>query len=157
MIRKFRLFSRLRADERGVGAIETAILVPVLSFMALGFVDLTLGFTEKLKVQQYAQTGGELIVANVADLPEDSEIKSELAAASGLPQSAITITRWTECNASKVSFKAKCSTVSAIAADFIKIDVTDTYQPILGDIGPYGYLGDTQLTGNVTIRVPEDY
>ena len=156
MTKLFSSLRRLCGNEDGVGVIETAILVPVLTFMALGFVDLTLGFSEKLKVQQYAQTGGELIVANIADVPTDSDIKTQLAAASGLPQSAFTITRWTECNAAKINFKSKCALVSAVAANFIKIDVVKTYKPILGDIGPYGYIGDTSLKGAITIRVPDD-
>ena len=155
MINPSNIMRRLLRDQRGVGAIETAIVVPVMTFMALGFVDLTLGFSEKLEMQQHAQTGAELIVANIQDLPSDDDIKSQLATASGLKASNFKVTRWSECGALKVVFKTKCADVSAVSAHFIKIEVEDVYKPVLGDIGPYGYIGDTTLKGDITIRVPD--
>lgn len=144
---------RLRADEGGTAVIETAIILPLLVYMALGFVDLTMGFVAKLQLQQHAQTGGDLVAANIADVPSNADIKQQVAEVSGLPADQISVTRWIECNG-KIEFKLlKCLDLTQLYAAYIKIKVDDTYEPILGKIGPYAYMGSTRLSGEVTIRV----
>ena len=141
----------LLADIRGTAVIETAVILPVLVMLSLGFVDLTVGFQKKLSIQQYAQSGADLAVASFADPLTDSEIKTEIAALSGLPTTAITVTRWLECNNVK-TLNTGCLNSAVQKSGYVRIDVTDTYEPILGDIGTDRFIGDVQLSGSVVVR-----
>ena len=47
----------LRRDERGTGTIELALSVPILAFILVGAVDMGMGYTERLALQQAAQAG----------------------------------------------------------------------------------------------------
>ena len=143
-----------RRDRRGTAVIETAIVLPVLVLLALASFDITRGFVHKLRLQQYAQTGIELVVAKMTAVPTDAQIQAELATVSGLPTSAITVTRWRECDNAPVATNASCTSPTAVKADYIKIAVADTYQPALGAIGLDGMMQTAvSMTGEATVQL----
>ena len=155
MIRRF-LNNRLRRDNRGVAAVELALALPILTVMALASIDFVLGFSYKMNLQQYAQSGADFVVANGETSPTDSEVKTEVKAVSGLPETAITITKWTECNRSKNTTTAygSCPGASDEKANYMMVSVTDTYTPILNLKGIADFVKATSLTGTAVVRIP---
>ncbi|MDC0887310.1 pilus assembly protein, partial [Altererythrobacter sp.] len=75
------LSKRLERSQRGVAAVEMAIVLPVLSIMALASIDFVFGFTQKIELQQYAQAGADFVVANGDTAPTEAEVKAEVVAA----------------------------------------------------------------------------
>lgn len=148
-----RLISPFRSDQRGTAVLETAVILPVLLMIVLGFIDLTMGFTYHFKLQQYAQSGADMLVANFEDQLTDSEIKTEMASLTGLPQSAIEVTRIVECDHVAVNPDEGCASSGQVEINYITIVVTDTFEPILGNIGLTNYIGATRLRGKTTVRV----
>nr|WP_137677351.1 TadE/TadG family type IV pilus assembly protein [Parerythrobacter lutipelagi] len=142
-------------DRRGTATIELAIVLPVLSMVALGAVDLVSGFAHKMHLQQHAQAGADFVIANGETLPSESDIKAQITALSGLNTSAITITKWTECNAAKyTSGLVDCPGLSDLEAQYMQIDVKDEYQPILDIDGIADFVQTSTLSGSVVVRLP---
>lgn len=147
-------FHRLRRESRAVATIELAIVLPVLAIMALGAVDFVRGFTFKIKLQQYAQSGADFVVANGEDLPTAADVKAQVVTLSGLDAADIDVTLWTECNQAKQSAYGTCPGASDVKVSFMQILVTKTYNPILAINGIANFLPSTQMTGKAIVRVP---
>ena len=151
MMRKQRQLGR---DERGTATIELAIATPVLLMLALGGIDLALGFVHKLKVQQYAQIGADYVMSEMETLPTAAEVQLRVNEGSGVALNNITVDEWVECDGEKIS-APKC--VGKHKGDeetkYMKISVDKEYEPIL-DIKGYADFVDTfTATGSVTLQV----
>lgn len=70
--------SRFLADDRGVSAIEFALIAPILIAFYLGTVQLTLGLTADRKVTSAASVIGDLVAQD--DLITDQELEDIVAA-----------------------------------------------------------------------------
>lgn len=150
-----RLTSRLRRNQRGTSTIELALVLPVLGMMTLGSIDFAMAFGVKMKLQQYAQSGGDYVVAGGESAPSSTDVQSEVATVSGLEAANITVTQFTECNAVKIATVGVCPGVSDFRVDYMQIDVLDTYEPILNIKGIADFLGgNKRLTGSVVVRLP---
>jgi len=57
---------QLRHDCRGVGAVEFALILPLMLLMFFGTIDISEGFAAKRKVSQIAQTVSDLTSRNTA-------------------------------------------------------------------------------------------
>lgn len=147
------ILRRLLVASEGNGLIELAVVMPVLTMMVLGLTDAARAYILKVHIEQVARTGGEYAVASKDRIPDPSEIQSQLASDSGLPQSDITVTRWLECDGVSEGDVDYCATSSEQPAQYIAIDVTDTFEPVFGLID-WGE-GDSarRVTGHQTVRV----
>lgn len=98
-----RLLRSLARDERGTSLIEFGFLAPFLAFMTMGVIDLSRGLAERFALQQAVNRSLELVQARPAVAGEDatdldySFVKTEAAAAAGVPETQVTMTRWLEC------------------------------------------------------------
>ncbi len=145
---------RLRRESRAVAAVELAIVLPVLAIMALGAVDFVRGFTFKLKLQQYAQSGADFVVANGETLPTAAQVQDQVVTISGLNASDVNVTLWTECNQARQSAYGTCPGASDNKVSFMQILVTKSYQPIMSLNGFANFLPTTTMTGKAIVRVP---
>lgn len=152
MIRSLR--KRIARDTRGNATVELALAAPVLLTMALAGVDVALGFVHKLEVQQYAQIGGDYLMAEMENVPLPAEVLLRVQEGSGLPLTQIKVTQWTECNGSKVGLPA-CLGLNAgqVETKFMEIEVKKDYTPILAIPGYANYVKQFTSTGKVTVQV----
>ena len=147
----------LRSDPAGTATMELALVFPVLAMMALAGVDFVMGFTHKLELQQYAQAGADFVSASDEDTPTTAQVKTEIVAVSGLDASAVAVEVWTECNSAKHSGTlTDCPGSSDVKAQYMKITVTDEYDPILDIEGVADFVKKKSLTGKATVRLPKD-
>lgn len=144
----------LLGNRAGTATIELAIALPVLSMMALGSIDLVLGFGHKLTLQQHAQSGADFMLANGEKAPTMAEVKAEVKDVSGLPDSAIQVQRWTECNQVKVAGFGLCPGVDDKKVSYMEITVTDAYTPIIQIEGVADFVQQQNLSGSVVVRLP---
>lgn len=97
-------FARLGRDERGTSLIEFGFLAPFLAFLTMGIVDLSRGLAERFALQQAVNRSLELVQARPAVASADATdvdytyVKTEAAAAAGVPATQVTLTRWLECD-----------------------------------------------------------
>lgn len=144
---------RLKSDTRGNATLELAFATPILLTMALASVDATMGFMHRMKMQQYAQIGADYVFSKMEDVPLDPVIKAEMVLATGLPANKISVTSWVECDSSKANQTlGVCNKPTAVVTKFVKIDVTDTYSPIIKIPGYVNYVKSFDYTGSVTVQ-----
>ncbi|MEZ5682398.1 MAG: pilus assembly protein [Erythrobacter sp.] len=140
-------------EERGNATLELAFAMPILLTMALASVDATMGFLHRMKMQQYAQVGADYVYSKMEDVPLDPVIKGELVLATGLPANKITVNSWIECDSSKShQTLGICNKPTAVVTKFVKIEVKDTYTPILNIPGYADYISSFDYTGHVTVQ-----
>lgn len=95
------ILGKLKRDQRGATIIELALAAPFLAAMVIGMSDLSRGYSEKLEIEQVAQRAIEKAMQGMQG--DDSTdifktLRSEAAAAAGVPESAVTVRYWLECN-----------------------------------------------------------
>lgn len=150
-----RFLKHLHGNSQGTAAIELGLILPILSMMALASADFVAGFAQMTSLQQHAQSGADFVIANGETIPTTSQVQDQVVALSGLPKSAVTVTAWTECNAAKLSSGlVDCPGLSDLQAQFMKVDVTDTYEPILDIDGIADFVGKRTMKGSATVRLP---
>lgn len=147
-----RIARALARQDGGNATIELALVAPVLLTMALGVIDLAMGFSHKMQMQHYAQVGADYVVATLETNPQASDVKDEVANASGLDKGKISISEWVECDGVKNPNETQCAKIDALQYNFMQIDVSDTYQPMLDIPGLADYVGNTRNVGSVTVR-----
>lgn len=141
----------LRRDERGTGTIELALSVPILAFILVGAVDMGMGYTERLALQQAANRTLETGMARGSVSDSYTYLKDIGATNSGEPASNVTIDNWLECDHIRAtSFSGTCGS-NQQTARYISVRITGTHTPSFNYNGLARRFGDTTLGGPVAI------
>ena len=137
--------TRLRAlarDQRGTSLIEFGFLAPFLALLTMGIIDLSRGLSERFTIQQAVNRSLELIqarppVAGADDTDVDySDVRTEAAAAAGVPEAQVTLTRWRECDGvEEADYSGTCADGEDTARYFeLRIDKPFTGNFFVGEI-----------------------
>ena len=110
---------RLRAlarDQRGTSVVELAIIAPFLSLLTMGIIDLTTGFSRRLELTEAVNRTIEKLGASNFEVPgsqaspDFSGLRADAAEAAKVPLSAVTVTRWLECDGvEQAAFECTCA------------------------------------------------
>jgi len=147
------LLRKLASAREGNALIELAVVMPVLTMMVLGMTDVARAYMLKVHIEQVARTGGEYAISSKDRIPDPAEIQAQIANDSGLPASDITVKRWLECDGVPQGDVQYCATSSEQPAQYISVDVQDTFQPVFGMVN-WGQGANTRrVTGHQTMRV----
>jgi len=105
--------ARWRADERGVAAIEAAIIFPLLVLIFLGMVEMSQAFTVKRRVQNVASATADLVAQSqtvtMADLNDIASIGAQLMLPFSSTGLTLTIASVAEDAQSKITVQWSCS------------------------------------------------
>ena len=141
----------LARDERGTSLIEFGFLAPFLALLTMGVIDLSQGLAERFNLQQSVNRGLELVQARPAVADADSAdvdysfVKTEAAAAAGVPAGQVTVTRWLECNGNDAGdVKGTCPD-GQDTARYLRVRITKDFQ---GDF----YFGTVPMAASGTLR-----
>ncbi len=147
------MLSRLRGNKAGNATVELAMVMPIVLMMALGGIDFALAYTHKIKVQQYAHLGAEYVMGSMENVPSKVIVAQSISDATGLPLGSIRVTDWTECDGSRQPLGAPvCINPAAVETKYMKIDVSESYTPILNIEGIADFMSRQTHTGSVTLR-----
>jgi Flp pilus assembly protein TadG len=92
-------------DERGVSAIEFAMVAPILATLILGIIDFSSAMSQRFSLQQAVNRSLEIVQANrisagpQGGTPNYDFLKAEVTAA--VPGATVTLDQWLECNGSR--------------------------------------------------------
>lgn len=124
----FNFLCRIWRNENGSSLIETAFILPVLGLLALGAVDMAMGFAQKLRVQQAADRAVQFALNIGLTKATPSNIQTEAATSGGLDPQKVTVNFWLECNKQVQSdFNGTCE--SGIPARYLSVTIADAYAP----------------------------
>lgn len=150
---------RLRTDERGASVIELGLTAPLLGFFLLGSVDMGMGYSERLALQQAATRTIEMASMRGQVNGSYSYLQSHAAAASGEPTSHVTVDNWLACDdVRQSSYDGVCGGNQQIAR-YISIRITGSHEPLFDysglarRFGATGLAEDIAIAGEATVRV----
>jgi Flp pilus assembly protein TadG len=128
--------SRLRSAERGAVAIETAIVAPVLVMMALGAFDASSIVARQTELQSAAAEAAAIVRAKPpTDASERTTIDDVVEVSAGLTEAQVTIAEVFRCGTATVYALSDTCLVDEKVSTYIKITVTDTYEPVWTQFG----------------------
>ena len=156
---------RLAADQRGVSAIEMALLAPVLAMFTVSIGDLGRAFAERYALQQAIHRALEMGLQTGPTGGNYSYLRAEAATAAGIPVEDVTVNEWAECtNAAGVRRRetttAACAAgTSTTAAEefarYVEIQIACTYNPMFSGM-PFSTRnadGSVPLNAEGSVRV----
>ena len=122
-----RLFA-LGGDQRGAAVVELAVVAPMIALLIVGIVDLSNGFSKKLKIEQAAQRSIEKIMNTSASDTIENTLAAEAADQADVPLDNVTVTYRLECDG--VVTEAEECPEDQQSSQWISVKVTDKYEPM---------------------------
>lgn len=151
-----RLLHAIKQDERGTSLVEMGIALPILCFMVLGTVDVSIAFADKLALEQSAYRALERIQASgyvhstATPNPQLAALEDDGEAAAGAGSTA-TASAYLECrNGTQIEtklFNEYCQS-GWTGARYVALTIAKTHTPSFG-----GITGTYPLTGRASVRV----
>ena len=144
---------RLRRDARGVSMVEFGMLAPFLGLLVAGMIDLGQGLSERFTLQQAVNRGLEMLHSATPEAGADessidySFVRTEAAAAAGVPIGQVVMDQWLECEGARQSdFDGSCEDDEEVAR-YIHLSIEKNYTGslFLGEVG-------MEATGAVRIQ-----
>lgn len=125
------LLTRLRGDERGSMAIETAFVAPVLLILALGGFEVATMVSRQTDLQSGAAEAASVVRAVVPETQAQRDtVRDIVATSTGLTTEQITVTEIYRCGTSTDYVTVADTCGGGTQYKFIRVDLTDTYAPI---------------------------
>lgn len=142
----------LRRDDRGAVIVELAAIAPMLALLTVGIVDMSNGFSRKLKIEQAAQRSIEKIMNTSASDTIENTLAAEAAAQANVPVDNVTVTYRLECDG--VVTDAEECPEDQQSSQWISVRVTDKYEPMFSRhfLGINGD-GTYHLEANAGVRI----
>jgi len=125
MIGKLKALAR---DARGTAVVELAIVAPMIALLTVGIVDMSNGFSRKLKIEQAAQRSIEKIMNTSASDTIENTLAAEAADQADVPLANVTVTYRLECDGAATD-AAEC-TEDQVTSQWITVTVVDQYEPL---------------------------
>ena len=123
-------FARIRRDDRGSMAIETAFVAPVLLILALGGFEVSSMVARQTELQSAAAEAAAVVRAVAPTTSaERTTVRDILASSTGLTAEQITVTEVYRCGTATAYVTNADSCGSGVEYTFIRVDLTDTYAP----------------------------
>ena len=157
-----RKLMRLGRDIAGSTVVEMAFLAPILATTLIVMSDVAIAFSERLKLEQAAQTAVEKIMQGQASANTVSAtaLKTEAAVLANVPESQVAVTFTMECvNATSgvatvtTPYETATCTPTEVTRRYMKVVINKTYVPVFKQ--PYASTtgGNYALRGTTSVRV----
>ena len=145
--------ARLRRDRRGVSVIELGIALPVQSVMQVGLVDIATVYSAQMSLQQAAARSLERLQVT-GYTTNFAFLRTEAAAAAGVPESQVTVTTWLECNNVRQPATTTTCAGTAVAGKYAQVAISSSYTPFFASspLGPRLANGKVALSAASAVR-----
>ena len=122
-----RLFT-LGRDAKGAAVVELAVVAPMIALLTVGIVDLSSGFSRKLKIEQAAQRSIEKIMNTSASDTIEATLAAEAAAQGDVPLDQVQVSYRLECDGTQTD-AVECDE-DQVSSQWVSVTVTDAYEPM---------------------------
>ena len=127
----------LALDERGNSFVEMAFIVPILTTLFFGMVDISRAVSTDLQLEQATQHTIERIqaIGTQYKTTNNSTYQADAAAAAGVNTSNVTVSSWLECSNDGVKLdydSGTCSSGTAPFARYVTVSVQKNFTPLFG-------------------------
>ena len=132
----FPFLAALHRDERGAMLIETAFIAPVLVLMSLGAFQVSQVVARQTELQEAAAEAAGIALAAAPDTAsERTVVKNVIVASTGLPAANVAVTEKFRCGTAVTYVDAASSCVGTKVANYVLIQIDDTYTPLWTQFG----------------------
>ncbi|WP_340587645.1 TadE/TadG family type IV pilus assembly protein [Erythrobacter alti] len=136
MMRQLASFARLRCNEDGSMAIETAFVAPILLVLALGGFEVSSMVARQTELQTAAAEAATVVRATIPETVEQQNtVRDILVTSTGLTAEQVTITPIYRCGTAQDYVTVADSCGSDAEYKFIRVDLRDTYAPVWTKFG----------------------
>jgi Flp pilus assembly protein TadG len=139
----------LARDVAGSATIELALTAPILGALLIGMVDLSMAFSNKLRLEQVAQQAIERVQQNGFTTGQEATLEAEAQAAAGTGSNA-DLTFWLECNGvrqASTAYTTGCTTPGDTYGRFVELVIVKTHTPIIA-----ARFSQSNSDGTITVR-----
>lgn len=151
----------LGRDVAGSMVIEVALLAPILATMLIVMSDLSIAYSERLKLEQSAQTAIEKVMQGQASSTTDSAtaLKTEAAALANVPESQVTVSFYLECvnpdtNAATATTWSGVCVSPQVSRRYMEVIINKFYTPFFNQrLAGTNANGQYELRGRTSVRV----
>lgn len=144
-------FSRLWRDCSGFGAMELAIASPFLFLLTLGMIDASMLIGTKIDYEQAAQRTTDFALARRPNSADGSYLRSEAAAAAGVPAANVAVDIYRTCNGTRVGgFDGAC-TAGQVTARYVSVRIAQPVETEFDWSGLARVLGINAFPRSVTV------
>lgn len=132
---------QLARNQRGTVMIETAIVAPVLIMMSLGAFQVSQIVARQTELQEAASEAAGIALASAPETSaERTTLKGIIVASTGLTDAQVSVTEKFRCGTATTYVDSASSCVGVKAANYLLIQLDDTYTPIWANWGVGGNL-----------------
>jgi len=136
MITRLANIARIRRNEDGSMAIETAFVAPILLVLSLGGFEVSSIVARQTELQSAAAEAAAVVRAVIPETAaERTTVRDILVTSTGLTNEQVTISEVYRCGTA-IAYVTTADSCGGVAeSKFIKVDLTDTYKPIWTKFG----------------------
>lgn len=135
-MRRLRSLCQLACNQHGAVMIETAIVAPVLILMSLGAFQVSQIVARQTELQEAASEAAGIALAAAPDTAAERDIvKNVIVASTGLTSTQVTVSEKFRCGTDTTYVDAASSCVGVKVANYVLIQLDDTYTPIWSEFG----------------------
>lgn len=141
--------SRLIACRSGVGAVEFALMLPILVGLMAAVADFSLAANERMRLTSAARAGAQAAYKAAGDT---AGVAAAARAASGLDAARISVASQKSCgclNGAAVACDGACADGNGVRT-YVRVTVTERWSPVIVSTVMDGAV---TLTGTATLRV----
>lgn len=152
------VLKKLAGDRRGTSVVELALLLPFLTLLTVGIVDLSNGIATRMQLSQAVNRTLEMAAGH--DLTADKDesevdfdyLKEEAARAADVDIDNVTLETWLECNGvEQDDYESTCDAGEVIAR-YLQIRIDTVFDPTF-NIGPLGGEEGVPLFAEAALRI----
>lgn len=124
-------FVKLLKDRQGTSVIELGLIAPVLTTLLIGMVDLSSAYSEKLRMEQAAQSAIEKVMQRSGDAGTTMRtLRQEAAGQAGVDEDNVTVDYWLECNGVRQSDYDSVCTSGVAYSRYLQVRIVGEYEPL---------------------------
>ncbi|MHA6332821.1 TadE/TadG family type IV pilus assembly protein [Qipengyuania sp. CAU 1752] len=148
----FKIMNSLAVDTRGTSVVEFALVAPFMLALFCGMVDLSLGFSTKVKTQQAAARAIEFATQAGANDTNRDAMASQAAVAASVQRAQVRTNLWMECSGVKQFTYEDVCLEGQETARYAAVEVDNFYRPMFAPVLGSKYKV-INFTGRSTVRL----
>lgn len=138
-------------DEVGTGALELALVLPILMMLMVGMIDMSRVIATRIDMEQAAIRATDYALAIRPTSSNSSYIRDEAASAAGVPTSDVTVDIFLECDhVRQSSFNSTCSSTQD-QARLVSVQIRRAVDPVFNWSALAKLLGRNVGTAAITV------
>lgn len=138
---------KLIRSERGNAVVEMGFIIPILTVLLTGTVEIARAYSTKLQIEQAAQRSIEWVQVSDFKVEDIDTLKTDAAEAADVATTAVTVDAWVECDGARQATYSDTCDAAMIMTRYVTVEIDKTYTPFFQT----EYFPGADASGNVPL------